>query len=109
MKYLITGGGTGGHIYPALAIAKEIKNRHKDLIRQIDNREIITEGEYDYIRLQQTKENLQQREKDPYIIIDRELEYKSLNDLLTEIEHKNVKVTLKVYRSKEVRYLLKQI
>ena len=30
MKYLITGGGTGGHIYPALAIAKEIKNRHKD-------------------------------------------------------------------------------
>lgn len=25
MKYLITGGGTGGHIYPAIAIAKEIK------------------------------------------------------------------------------------
>lgn len=30
MKYLISGGGTGGHIYPALAIAKEIKNRDKD-------------------------------------------------------------------------------
>ena len=30
MKYLITGGGTGGHIYPALAIAREIKNRDKD-------------------------------------------------------------------------------
>ncbi|MBZ2173675.1 undecaprenyldiphospho-muramoylpentapeptide beta-N-acetylglucosaminyltransferase [Schnuerera sp. xch1] len=30
MKYLITGGGTGGHIYPALAIAWEIKNRHSD-------------------------------------------------------------------------------
>lgn len=29
MKYLITGGGTGGHIYPALAIANEIKKRHK--------------------------------------------------------------------------------
>lgn len=30
MKYLITGGGTGGHIYPALAIANEIKKRHKN-------------------------------------------------------------------------------
>ncbi len=29
MKYLITGGGTGGHIYPALAIANEIKHKDK--------------------------------------------------------------------------------
>lgn len=27
MKYILSGGGTGGHIYPALAIADEIKSR----------------------------------------------------------------------------------
>lgn len=30
MKYLISGGGTGGHIYPALAIVDEIKKNDKD-------------------------------------------------------------------------------
>ena len=30
MKYIISGGGTGGHIYPALAIAKEIKSSDKE-------------------------------------------------------------------------------
>ena len=28
LKILISGGGTGGHIFPAIAIANEIKRRH---------------------------------------------------------------------------------
>ena len=27
MKYILSGGGTGGHIYPAIAIANELKRR----------------------------------------------------------------------------------
>lgn len=30
MKVLVTGGGTGGHIYPALALVREIKKYHSD-------------------------------------------------------------------------------
>ncbi|MEN9918379.1 MAG: undecaprenyldiphospho-muramoylpentapeptide beta-N-acetylglucosaminyltransferase [Bacteroidota bacterium] len=30
MKVIISGGGTGGHIFPAIAIANEIKHRHAD-------------------------------------------------------------------------------
>ena len=29
-RFIISGGGTGGHIYPALAVANEIKSQHSD-------------------------------------------------------------------------------
>lgn len=30
LKFIISGGGTGGHIYPAIAIANELKTRYSD-------------------------------------------------------------------------------
>ena len=30
LKFIISGGGTGGHIYPAIAIADELKSRYPD-------------------------------------------------------------------------------
>ena len=30
MKVIMTGGGTGGHIYPAIAIADKIKSKNPD-------------------------------------------------------------------------------
>ncbi|RXT15006.1 undecaprenyldiphospho-muramoylpentapeptide beta-N-acetylglucosaminyltransferase [Ammoniphilus sp. CFH 90114] len=30
MKIIVTGGGTGGHIYPALALAKKVMEQHPD-------------------------------------------------------------------------------
>lgn len=31
-KFIISGGGTGGHIYPAIAIANELKRRYPDAV-----------------------------------------------------------------------------
>ena len=31
-KFILSGGGTGGHIYPAIAIANELKSRFPDEI-----------------------------------------------------------------------------
>lgn len=44
MRVIMTGGGTGGHIYPAVAIADEIKKRDKDAEILFVGAEIGMEG-----------------------------------------------------------------
>jgi len=44
-RIIISGGGTGGHIYPAIAIAQEIKNRH-------ENADILFVGAKDKMEMQ---------------------------------------------------------
>lgn len=45
MRVIMTGGGTGGHIYPAVAIADEIRRRDKDAEILFVGAEIGMEGE----------------------------------------------------------------
>jgi UDP-N-acetylglucosamine--N-acetylmuramyl-(pentapeptide) pyrophosphoryl-undecaprenol N-acetylglucosamine transferase len=46
-KFILSGGGTGGHIYPAIAIAYELKFRFPD--------EFLFVGAKDKMEMQKTK------------------------------------------------------
>jgi UDP-N-acetylglucosamine--N-acetylmuramyl-(pentapeptide) pyrophosphoryl-undecaprenol N-acetylglucosamine transferase len=45
LKFILSGGGTGGHIYPAIAIANELKSR-------FPNAEILFVGAKDKMEMQ---------------------------------------------------------
>lgn len=53
MRVLIACGGTGGHIFPAISLARELKNRgHSDIIFTVDDnmraKEIIKDNGFDF-------------------------------------------------------------
>lgn len=40
MKIIFAGGGTGGHLYPSLAVAEELRNSHPEILFLVSNRGI---------------------------------------------------------------------
>ena len=41
MKYIITGGGSGGHVYPAISIAKIIKRSNPNTFKFLMRDDLI--------------------------------------------------------------------
>lgn len=76
MKILVTGGGTGGHIYPAISIVTAYKERHK-------NTEILYVGR---------QEGLESE-----IVPDYGLSYESIP--ITYLKHKNIRDIVKYVMS----------
>ena len=48
-RFLISGGGTGGHIYPAISIAEELSTK-------FDNNKILFVGSCDRMEMQKVPE-----------------------------------------------------
>lgn len=71
VRVIISGGGTGGHIYPAIAIANEIKLRYPDS-------EILFVGAEDRMEMQKVPEAGYRIEGLPIIGIQRKLTWKNL-------------------------------
>lgn len=53
MKVIFAGGGTGGHLYPSLAVAEELRNKNVEMLFLISNRgldsKIIMKSGHPYI------------------------------------------------------------
>ncbi len=80
MKYIISGGGTGGHIYPGLAIAKEIMSHEPDA-------QILFVG---------TKHGLEGK------LVPREgfnIEFIEVSGFKRKLSFDNIKTVLKLFRS----------
>lgn len=71
VRVIISGGGTGGHIYPAIAIANEIKLRYPES-------EILFVGAEDRMEMQKVPEAGYRIEGLPIIGIQRKLTWKNL-------------------------------
>lgn len=71
LRFILSGGGTGGHIYPAIAIADELRTRHPDA-------EFLFVGAEDRMEMQKVPEAGYKIIGLPIIGLQRKLTFKNL-------------------------------